>query len=75
MQASAAPPPPPPLQREWWEDPIVLGTMLLVAPPVGVACVWNSKHYSNDARWALTVMSTLMTCFAGAVVLALLLTR
>ena len=58
--------------RAWWEDPIALGTLLIVAPPIGLACVWGSKHYSNDARWALTVMSSLLTCFAGAVVLALL---
>lgn len=61
--------------RSWWEDPIALGTLLILAPPLGLACVWGSKHYSNDARWALTVMSSLLTCFAGAVVLALLLTR
>jgi hypothetical protein len=62
-------------ERAWWEDPIALGTLLIVLPPVGLACVWGSKHYSNDARWALTVMSALLTCFAGAVVLALLVTR
>jgi hypothetical protein len=61
--------------RAWWEDPIALGTLLIVVPPVGLACVWRSRHYSNDARWALTVMSALLTCFAGAVVLALLFVR
>ena len=63
------------LPPAWWEDPIALGTLLIVLPPVGLACVWGSKRYSNDARWALTVMSSLLTCFAGAVVLALLFTR
>ena len=62
-------------ERAWWEDPIALGTLLIVVPPIGLACVWRSKHYSNDARWALTVMSALLTCFAGAVVLALLFVR
>jgi nitroreductase len=62
-------------ERSWWEDPIALGTLLIIAPPIGLACVWRSKHYSNDARWALTVMSSLLTCFAGAVALALLFAR
>jgi hypothetical protein len=75
MRHSAGPLVPAGLERAWWEDPIALGTLLIVCPPVGLACVWGSKHYSNDARWALTVMSTLLTCFAGAVVLALLVTR
>lgn len=70
MKAAVAP-----SGRAWWEDPIALGTLLIVAPPIGLACVWRSKHYSNDARWALTVMSSLLTCFAGAVVLALLFAR
>lgn len=61
--------------RTWWEDPIALGTLLIVAPPIGLACVWRSKQYSNEARWALTVMSAFTTCFVGAVVLALLVVR
>jgi hypothetical protein len=72
MKAGA---PPPSSDRAWWEDPIALGTLLIVVPPIGLACVWRSKHYSNDARWALTVMSVLLTCFAGAVLLALLFVR
>lgn len=75
MRQSGAPLAPAGLERAWWEDPIALGTLLIVLPPIGLTCVWNSKHYSNDARWALTVMSSLLTCFAGAVVLALLLAR
>lgn len=59
--------------RAWWEDPIALGSLLVVVPPIGLACVWRSKHYSSEARWALTVMSALVTTFAFAVVLALLL--
>lgn len=75
MRQSAGPLVPAGLERAWWEDPIALGTLLIVLPPVGLACVWGSKHYSNDARWALTVMSSLLTCFAGAVVLALMFAR
>lgn len=61
--------------RAWWEDPVALGSLLIVAPPIGLACVWRSKHYSNDARWALTAMSVIVTCFVGAVALALLVVR
>lgn len=59
--------------RAWWEDPVAIGTLLLLVPPVGLACVWSSKHYSNEARWALTIMSALLTCFAGGIAVALLL--
>lgn len=61
--------------RAWWEDPVALGTLLILAPPIGLACVWRSKHYSTDARWALSVMSALVTCFTFAIVLALVLVR
>ena len=59
----------------WWEDPIALGSLLVVVPPIGLACLWCSRRYSTDARWALTAMSALITCFAGAIVLALLVLR
>ncbi len=59
----------------WFEDPIAIGTLLLVLPPVGLAAVWSSKRYSNDARWALTVVTGLMMFLAGAVALALVLRR
>ena len=62
-------------ERAWWEDPIALGSLLIVMPPIGLACVWRSKHYSNDARWALTVMTALITCFLGAIALAALFVR
>src|SRR5690606_14194216 len=63
MRAAVA----PSASRAWWEDPIALGTLLILAPPIGLSCAWRSKHYSTDAKWALTVMSTLLTCFMGAV--------
>jgi hypothetical protein len=70
MQAQAAPE-----ERAWWEDPIALGTLLIVMPPLGLVCVWASNRYSNDARWALTMMSIILTCIAGAIALALLFAR
>jgi hypothetical protein len=59
----------------WYEDPIALGTLLLLLPPVGLAALWSSKRYSNDARWALTVMTGLTLCVAAALAVAVLALR
>lgn len=56
--------------RTWWEDPVALGSLLILLPPVGLAAVWSSKRYSNDARWALTVMTALTMCLMTAIVIA-----
>ena len=54
----------------WWEDPVALGSLLILAPPIGLAAVWSSKRYSSDARWALTVMTALTMCLMTAIVIA-----
>jgi hypothetical protein len=54
----------------WWEDPVALGSLLIVLPPIGLAAVWSSKRYSNDARWALTIMTGLTMCLVTAIVIA-----
>ncbi len=59
----------------WYEDPIALGSLLLLLPPVGLAVAWTSKRYSNDARWALTIMTALTLCLGAAVSVVLLLAR
>jgi hypothetical protein len=64
-----------PMIRAWWEDPIALGSLLILCPPIGLAAVWSSKRYSTDARWALTVMTALMMCLVSAVVIALVAMR
>ena len=56
----------------WWEDPVALGSLLILLPPVGLAAVWSSKRYSNDARWALTIMTGLTMCLVTAIVIAVL---
>lgn len=61
--------------QAWWEDPIALGSLLILAPPIGLAAVWSSKRYSNDARWALTVMTALTMCLMSAVLVAALALR
>ncbi|MDB4935152.1 MAG: hypothetical protein JWP87_2124 [Labilithrix sp.] len=63
----------PPLA--WWEDPVALGSLLILVPPVGLAAVWSSKRYSSDARWALTVMTALTMCLMSAIVIAVIAMR
>lgn len=58
--------------QAWWEDPVALGTLLILVPPIGLAAVWSSKRYSSDARWALTVMTALTMCLMAAVLIAAL---
>jgi hypothetical protein len=62
-------------QGAWYEDPLALGTLLIVFPPVGLATLWTSKRYSNDARWALTVMTGLTMCLGAAIFVAILALR
>ncbi|AKU96356.1 hypothetical protein AKJ09_03020 [Labilithrix luteola] len=59
----------------WWEDPIAIGSLLVIAPPIGLAAVWSSRRYGNEARWALTVMTGLMMCLVSAVFVALIVAR
>ena len=56
----------------WWEDPVALGSLLILLPPIGLAAVWSSKRYSSDARWALTIMTGLTMCLVTAIVIAAL---
>lgn len=66
--AAAAMQPP----QAWWEDPVALGSLLILLPPIGLAAVWASKRYSSDARWALTVMTALTMCLMTAVLIAVI---
>lgn len=67
-QASSAP-------AQWWEDPIAIGSLLLLVPPVGLSALWSSRRYSSDARWALTVMTALMMCMMTSVAIAIIVLR
>jgi len=71
VAAAAAGKPP----AAWWEDPVALGSLLILVPPIGLAAVWSSKRYSSDARWALTVMTALTMCLMSAVLIAALAMR
>lgn len=61
--------------QAWYEDPVALGTLLILVPPVGLAALWASRRYSNDARWALTVMTGLVLCLATSIVIAISMMR
>ena len=61
--------------QPWWDDPVALGSLLILVPPIGLAAVWSSKRYSSDARWALTVMTGLMMCLMTAIFIAGLVMR
>lgn len=63
------------LRERWYEDPIVLGTLLILAPPMGLAALWSSRRYSSDARLALTIMTALVLCLGAAVTIALVAVR
>ena len=66
---------PAPAVQAWYEDPIALGTLLIMFPPIGLAALWSSKRYSSDARWALTVMTALVLCLGAAVTIAVVALR
>lgn len=60
-----------PAERVWYDDPIAIGTLLILVPPIGLAAIWTSKRYSSDARWALTVMTGLAMFLVAAVFIAI----
>lgn len=62
-------------ERQWWEDPVAIGSLLILCPPAGLAAIWSSRRYSNDARWALTVMTGLMLCLVTTIVIVAMVAR
>lgn len=62
-------------RSRWYEDPIALGAILIMVPPIGITIVWSSKRYSNDARWVLTVMTALMALLCAAFAIAVIAIR
>lgn len=53
-------------------SPLQVGLLLCFAPPVGLALLWASPHFSRDARLALTVMTAVGMTLASLFGLALL---
>lgn len=54
------------------EHPLVVGVLLLVAPPIGLALLWASRAYGREAKIALTAFSAMMTLLVAAFGLVLL---
>jgi hypothetical protein len=56
--------------RPWWDDPVTIGALLIVIPPIGFAALWASRHYGKEGRWAISGMMALMLSLLTAVVVA-----
>ncbi len=54
------------------ETPVVVGLLLLLAPPVGLSVLWLSSAYKRDAKIALSVLSTITFLASCAVAIAYL---
>jgi hypothetical protein len=55
-----------------YEDPLVLGLLMMVVPPLAVTMVWSTSRFSRAAQIALTVFGALTTLAATAIVIAAL---
>ena len=58
------------------EDPVSVGILLAVVPPVGFMMLWGSSRYSRDAKIAITALMTVfMVLGTAALCTALLVLR
>jgi len=53
-----------PMNHGWLGSPVILGVLLTILPPIGLAAVWVNPRYDRDARWALTATSALFMVMA-----------
>jgi hypothetical protein len=59
-----------------WDDPLSVGVLLAVVPPVGFMLLWSSRRYSRDAKIAITsLMTVFMILATTALCTALLVVR
>ncbi len=68
--APVLPPLRPPVTIPWWDDPIMVGSLLVVLPPLGLTALWASRCFSREARVAITAMMGLLFSLFTAVVIA-----
>ena len=58
------------------EDPVSVGILLAVLPPIGFMMLWGSQRYSRDAKIAITaLMSVFMLLATAALCTALIVFR
>ena len=50
-------------------SPLLVGVMLAVLPPAGLALLWASPAYSREARYAITTMMGVFALCATALLL------
>lgn len=41
-------------QRERWDHPLAIGLGLMLAPPLGLAMLWSSRHFDRTGRWVVS---------------------
>jgi hypothetical protein len=59
-----------------WDEPLSIGILLAVVPPVGFMLLWSSGRYSRDAKIAITsLMTVFMVLATTAICTAMLVLR
>ncbi len=56
-----------------FEDPVSVGILLAVVPPIGFMMLWGSSRYSRDAKIAITALMTVFMVLGTATLCTALL--
>lgn len=54
-----------------FSSPLMVGLLMMVLPPVGVAAAWSSPRYDREGRIAVTITASLFMCLATVAVVLL----
>lgn len=65
--------PPLPMAPPMWENPVVVGLLLAICPPVGVTLAWSARSIPHSGRVALTMFGAFVMLTATLVACMLLL--
>jgi hypothetical protein len=57
-----------------FEDPVSVGILLAIVPPLGFMMLWGSPRYSRDAKMAITALMTVFMVLGTAALCTLLIT-
>ena len=58
-------------RRSLLAEPLVIGLLLALVPPVGMVLLWTNPRYEPQARWAISGVVALTMLCATAVLFAL----